>query len=166
MSQYMCFYIKNDNNSGYTYLSSFSSSHCIYEALEGYCSEYGKCSIITNEQLKYAIGDINEEISNLEKLIKRDEKMIEHLRLMTQDVNELIDSIYQYEASIEDSKESIERRKAALIILYYFQDLNEKDSFNKDHKRIYAGIEASMPETIDEKTKDISEKEENEEENE
>lgn len=161
MSQYMCFYIKNDNNSGYTYLSSFSSSHCIYGALEGYCSEYGKCSVITNERLKYAIGDINEEISNLEKLIKRDEKMIEHLRLMTQDVNELIDSIYQYEASIEDSKEDIEHRKAALIILYYFQDLNEKDSFNEDCKRIYAGIDAPMPETIDEETEDAS-KEENE----
>lgn len=161
MSQYMDFYIKNDNNSGYTYLTSFSSSHCIYAALESCCSEYGKCSVVTNEHLKYAIGDINEEIAYLEKLIKRDQKMIEHIRSMTKDVNELIDSIYQYEASIEDSKEDIERRKAALIILYYFQDLNEKDSFNKDHKRIYAGIDASMPKTIDKKTKDISEKEEN-----
>lgn len=148
MSSYMTIYAKGKNE--YVEIGCFSRSSGVYTALES-AAHYGKVTLLTAEDLMYAISKIDTDIERIKGEIaltnKKKEDLLAHY---TREMEETLGEIYRMNEDAEAYiKEELEPTKATLDvyqqILEWSAPTHWEDSKLVREPYLYFGIECGDP---------------------
>lgn len=147
MSQYIEFYVRK----GETYLpvGTYCRVDTRYQVFNSLVTAYGGLTPITSEILKEAQDEVNCELDDKKKALKRIERERANILKANNSLEEKVAYLSDYDETEADYKEEIELWTAA----YYFIDslrgildearYDETDGIIKD-KYLYAGIEVEI----------------------
>ena len=139
MSQYIDFYIKNENDK-FDYLTSYGRSSMIYRGLAEQ-APYERIKALTPSILKDAIARFNLLINNSEKSISYCETFIDKICTFPNSIEDKIDAISEQRSYIKDYEQEIDEMRYAINVYDFLQNIAENNTVNP----LYFGIETYEP---------------------
>ena len=158
MSSYIEFYLRKGEN--YLPLGAWSRNSKLYEVFKDF-AEYGVATPITRKIISMIYTNINENITDLKKQIKKCKKSIKFFNKSHLSYEDLIEGYNSFQLDIEDYKEELTALKRTKAWAYALNEIlleaestcyedDESLHINPD-EYIYVGIDCGNPQS---KTKD------------
>lgn len=158
MSSYIEFYLRKGEN--YLPLGAWSRNSKLYEVFKDF-AEYNNAIPFTRENLDIIYDDINNEIANVKKQIKKYKKNIKFFTKSRLNYEDLIEGYNSFQSEIEEYKEELSSLKKAKSWAYALNEIlheaedtcyySDKSLYINPDEYIYVGIDCGNPQS---KTKD------------